>query len=124
MRADFGEDIAHRLREHVHELVEERFVEAERAPIPHRAVEPRSVENHEQLGLALALSGKFDEAVTAFEEAVRLDGRDVSARLNLAVSLAEIGRTDEARQHAEEALRIDPSYDKARQFLAAMAQKR
>jgi tetratricopeptide (TPR) repeat protein len=87
-------------------------------------VEPRSVENHEQLGLALALSGKFDEAVTAFEVAVRLDGRDVSARLNLAVSLAEIGRTDEARQHAEEALRIDPSYDKARQFLAAMAQKR
>ncbi len=38
-RADFGEHIAHRLREHVHEFVEERFVEAERAPIPHRAAQ-------------------------------------------------------------------------------------
>ena len=87
-------------------------------------VEPQSVENRERLGLALALSGKFDEAVTSFEEAVRLDGRDASARLNLAVAFAEIGRTEEARKQAEEALRLDPSYDKARQFLAAMAQKR
>ena len=31
--ADFGEDIAHRVGQHVHEFVEERFAEAERAAI-------------------------------------------------------------------------------------------
>ena len=35
--ADFGEDLAHRRGEHVHELVEERLVEAERAAVAHRA---------------------------------------------------------------------------------------
>ena len=37
--ADFGEDVAHRVGEHVHEFVEERFVEAERAAIAHRAAQ-------------------------------------------------------------------------------------
>src|SRR5471030_825793 len=38
-RADFGEDVAHRVSEHVHEFVEERFVEAERAAVTHRATQ-------------------------------------------------------------------------------------
>lgn len=86
-------------------------------------VEPKSVDGLEQLGLAIALSGRFEEAVGPFEEAVRLDGRDASARLNLAVALAEVGRVAEARRQAEEALRLDPSYDKARQFLGAISEK-
>jgi tetratricopeptide (TPR) repeat protein len=86
-------------------------------------VEPSSAKGYEQLGLAVALSGRFEEAIGVFEQAVRLDGRDARARLNLAVSLAEVGRADDARRHAAEALRLDPSYEKARQFLAAIEQK-
>ena len=37
--ADFGEDVAHRVGEHVHEFVEERFVEAERAAVAHGAAQ-------------------------------------------------------------------------------------
>jgi tetratricopeptide (TPR) repeat protein len=80
-------------------------------------VEPGSADGHEQLGLAMARAGRFEEAVGAFQEAARIAPRDASVRLNLAVGLAEIGRVDDARREAQEALRIDPSYDKARQFL-------
>jgi tetratricopeptide (TPR) repeat protein len=79
--------------------------------------EPGSADGHEQLGLAMARAGRFEEAVGAFQEAARIAPRDASVRLNLAVGLAEIGRVDDARREAQEALRIDPSYDKARQFL-------
>ena len=37
--ADFREHLAHRVGEHVHQLVEERFVEAERATVAHRAAQ-------------------------------------------------------------------------------------
>ena len=87
-------------------------------------VDPGSAAGHEQLGLALARAGRFEEAVAAFAEAVRIEPRDASVRLNLAVGLAEIGRVADARREAGEALRIDPSYEKARQFLAAIAQPR
>ena len=39
LRADFGKDIAHRSREHIDELVEERLVEAERAAVADRAAQ-------------------------------------------------------------------------------------
>ena len=86
--------------------------------------DPKSVDGYEKLGLAMAIGGRFNEAVGAFEQAARLNPRDASVRLNLAVALAEVGRVAEARTHAEESLRLDPSYDKARQFLAAIAGKK
>jgi tetratricopeptide (TPR) repeat protein len=82
--------------------------------------DPSSGEALEQLGLALALSGRFEEAAGTFEKAVGANPSDASARLNLAVALAEIGRIDEARRHAEEALGLEPSYAKAREFLSKL----
>ncbi len=37
LRPDFREHLAHCLREHVHEFVEERFVETKRAAVSHGA---------------------------------------------------------------------------------------
>ena len=37
--ADFGKYVAHRVGEHVHEFVEERFVETERTTVAHRATQ-------------------------------------------------------------------------------------
>jgi len=59
--------------------------------------------------------------VSELREAARLDPSDAAAQLNLAVGLSQLGRSDEARAHAQEALRLRPDYDRARQFLAALA---
>jgi tetratricopeptide (TPR) repeat protein len=76
--------------------------------------------SHQQLGLALAGQGRFDEARRALEEALRLHPTDPAAQLNYAVALAELGRVQEARTHALEALKLRPDYDRARKFLAAL----
>jgi tetratricopeptide (TPR) repeat protein len=89
------------------------FAEAVRAS-------PRTSRPHQDLGLALAMMGRYQEAIAQFEQGIALDPRDPAAHLNLAVAYAETGRSEEARARAQEALRLNPNYDRARQFLKAL----
>lgn len=89
------------------------FTEAVRAA-------PATSKPHQDLGLALAMMGRFPEAIAQFEQSVAIDPRDPAAQLNLAVAYAEAGRKEEARARAEEALRLNPNYDRAKQFLRAL----
>ncbi len=77
----------------------------------------------QDMGLALAMMGRYPEAISNLERAVLLDPTDPAAQLNLAVTYAEAGRIADARAHAEEALRLKPDYPKARQFLSALPRK-
>ena len=81
---------------------------------------PRASKPRQDLGLALALMGRYRDAIAEFEQSVALDASDPAAHLNLAVAYAELGRTADARIHAQEALRLKPDYDRARQFLAVL----
>ncbi len=84
------------------------------------AAAPRASKPRRDLGLALAMMGRYADAIASFEQAVLLDPSDPAAQLNLAVAYAQTGRVDDARAHAEEALRLKPDYERARQFLAAL----
>ncbi len=75
------------------------------------------------MGLALAMMGRYPEAISNFERGLQLDPNNPAAELNLAVSYAETGRVADARAHAQEALRLKPDYVKARQFLSALPKK-
>ncbi len=81
---------------------------------------PRASKPRQDLGLALALMGRYPEAIVHFEQAVVLDPNDAAAQLNLAVVYAETGRKADARVHAQEALRLKPGDDRAQQFLKAL----
>lgn len=81
---------------------------------------PRTSKPRQDLGLALATMGRYQEAIAQFEQGVALDPADPAAHLNLAVAYAEVGRKADARGHAEEALRLRPGYSRAQQFLAAL----
>jgi tetratricopeptide (TPR) repeat protein len=89
------------------------FTEAVRAA-------PMTSRPHEDLGLSLAMMGRFQEAIAQFEQSVAINPRDPAVHLNLAVAYAETGRKADARAHAEEALRLNPNYDRATQFLRAL----
>jgi len=80
---------------------------------------PMNAKPHQDLGLALAMMGRFPEAIAQFEQAAAIDPRDPAAQLNLAVAYAEAGRKADARARAEEALRLNPNYERAKQFLKA-----
>jgi len=64
----------------------------------------------EVLATALYLCGRFEEAMTAANEALALAPDSVDARVVLAASLVETGRLDAAREAAREILSIDRGF--------------
>jgi len=84
------------------------------------AAAPRAAKPRQDLGLALAMEGRYEDAIRNFQTAILLDPSDPGAHLNLAVAYAQTGRVNDARVHAQEALRLQPNYARARAFLGAL----
>ena len=73
------------------------------------------------LGAVLGLSGRTEEAVSAFQEALRADPADGLSRLYLAQALRALGRLPEARLRFEQVLERDPRNPGALLGLAGVA---
>jgi tetratricopeptide (TPR) repeat protein len=79
--------------------------------------QPRNARAHNNLGVLLEESGRPDEALAHYEQALQL-GRDYAeAHNNIGVVLAKRGQCAEAARHFNEALRIKPDYVQARRNL-------
>ncbi|HAH05897.1 MAG TPA: hypothetical protein DCM05_05095 [Elusimicrobia bacterium] len=55
-------------------------------------------------------SGRFQEAVLEFQQAIRIDPSVAEAHCNLGVALAKLERNDEAIAELESAVRLDPQH--------------
>jgi protein O-mannosyl-transferase len=73
------------------------------------AKSPRDVGARLERGVLLEQSGRVDEALSDFAEAVRLAPGSAHARAQLAASLAAFGRERDALPHAREAVALDPT---------------
>ncbi|MEE9122805.1 MAG: tetratricopeptide repeat protein [Syntrophobacteria bacterium] len=65
---------------------------------------------HYNLGVLLVNSGRSDEVMAHFSEALRLQPDDADAHYNLGVALEKQGRLKEAMAHFSEAVRLRPDY--------------
>jgi tetratricopeptide (TPR) repeat protein len=65
---------------------------------------------HNNLGNALLLKGKVDEAITHFQQALQINPYNAQAHNNLGNALLLKGKVDEAITHFQQALQINP-YD-------------
>jgi len=81
-------------------------------PPPHGAPRER--------GDMLARSGRFEEAVSAYREAIRADPGNYGAWHNLGCALSDLRRNDEAAAAFEETLRLKPDHASARKNLEAV----
>lgn len=79
-------------------------------------LDPKDGRTLTNLGLALAASGRQDEAVEVFTRA----GGPSAAQANMAYILAATGQEQQAREHYEEALRLNPKDQIARAALAQL----
>ncbi len=69
---------------------------------------PDYAEAHDNMGLALQVSGRLEEAVTAHRAALRLEPTFAEAHNNLGTALQKLGRLDEAATQFREAIRLRP----------------
>ena len=77
-------------------------------------------EAHNDLGVASAQAGRFEEAIGEYEQALRLKPDYAGAQYNLGVTLARTGRTPEAIEHWEQALRLKPDFADAHSNLGVV----
>ena len=61
------------------------------------------------LGHSFRMTGRFEEAVSAFKEAIKR-GHNISAHIGLTGTYSMMGREKEARAQAAEVLRINPKF--------------
>jgi tetratricopeptide (TPR) repeat protein len=85
-----------------------------------RDVEPEQPDIWNSIGVVQARLGRRDEAIAAFETALRFDPRHAEAARNLGSVLAAVGRRDEAIAAYERALAAAPAMIEAREDLAVL----
>ena len=79
---------------------------------------------HLNLGTKFARIKKFDAALTAFHQAVKIDPQLVNAHVGSSQLLAKAGRVDAAIQHLQRAVEIEPDRLAAHQDLARLLRRR
>lgn len=81
---------------------------------------PTDVQALAMLGAAYGQAGSMNEAVEALQKAAALNPGSASIQYNLGVACRKAGRIEEARAALRASLGADPSYQRARDALAAM----
>lgn len=84
---------------------------------------PENARAHNNLGLALSVAGRPDEAMGEFERAIDLQPNHAFAHFNLGNLLTADGRWEEAASHYRAALEADPGYVSARVNLGQALQQ-
>jgi len=99
-------------------ITEQKPAEAIEAAERAVAAEPGEARGYFALGRARAAAGDRPSAIAAYQEAVRRDGRHVSARNNLATALAREGRLEESLAEFSALVAIEPQSAVAARNLA------
>ncbi len=72
------------------------------------AKDPEDSRTHNELGVALAATGKTNEAIDEYKKSLALNAESSQAHNNLGSALAETGNTDEALIQIKKALELNP----------------
>jgi tetratricopeptide (TPR) repeat protein len=89
-----------------------------------RRTDSLSVEGAKQRANALMKLGRFEEAFTAYEQALRMNSELPWARLGRAHAMRANGRTDEARSTLEALIETQPDFAAAYDALLEIAEER
>jgi tetratricopeptide (TPR) repeat protein len=83
-----------------------------------------NVELHSNFGNALALQHYYDEAVTEYNQVLRIQAWNAFAHNNLAMVLLWQGKIDDALDHFREAVKLQPKYANAHYQLALILKQK
>ena len=84
--------------------------------------DPSNPLRHDAVASLYLDAGRFDDAIAAYRESLRLNDESAPTHYNLGFALSGRGRRAEAIAQFQEALRIDPDYAQAHNNLGALLQ--
>src|SRR5262249_10222769 len=84
------------------------------------AIVPETADVHNLLGIGLAASGRVDEGITEFRQAMRLEPDSAPTHWHLGAALAYSGAREEAIEQLRRAVQLDPDNTLARHDLDAV----
>ena len=88
------------------------------------ALDPGFMKAYDNLGLCYEALGKYDDAIQAYQDAVRLDHASRAPSpwpaLNLGALLVKLSRLEDAEKYLKESLRDDPRFPQAHYQLGAL----
>ncbi|HEY7292229.1 MAG TPA: tetratricopeptide repeat protein [Vicinamibacterales bacterium] len=88
------------------------------------SLKPTSAPAHYNLGTALTLAHRLDDAATEYREAIRIDPGYANAHNNLGNVLLAQGKVDDAIREFREVVRLQPDSPTAKANLAAALQRK
>ena len=88
------------------------------------ALDPGFMKAYDNLGLCYEALGKYDDAIQAYQDAVRLDHASRAPSpwpaLNLGALLVKLSRLEDAEKYLKESLQDDPQFPQAHYQLGAL----
>ena len=78
------------------------------APTLNNQADPAEALASFEAGVALHQEGRLEEAIAAYDEAIRLDPQDAAAYNNRGNAYGDLGQPEKAIQDLDEAIRLDP----------------
>jgi predicted membrane-bound spermidine synthase len=84
------------------------------------SIVPESAELHNVLALSLASTGKMEDAIREFREALRLEPDSAVTHWHLGAALASQGSPHEALDHLRRSIALDPANEAAHNDIGAM----
>lgn len=88
---------------------------------------PAFVRAYDNLGLCYEALGKYDEAIQAYQDALRLNREKTQnspwPAMNLGALLVKLGKLSDAETYLREALRLNPKFPQARYQLGLLLEK-
>lgn len=101
----------------------ERFVKTEPAPEKFSITDPKTAQEHFNVGVYADTHKQLDKAIEEYQKALELKPDWAIVHFRLAKDYDKKGRTEDAIAHWEQATRYDPQFYAAYDFLAAAYQR-
>lgn len=82
------------------------------------AIRPQSATAHNNLGVALSVMGRSDEAIAQYQQSLKLDNKSAQIRHNLGLELFKTKRVNEAIEQIQQAIALAPTLADSQEALA------
>lgn len=92
----------------INQINNKDYINAEKSARAFVKKQHNNYQAHNLLGVSLQMQGKFDDAISTFKQARKINPKDPASLINISNTLAKKGELDESLKHLDIALKLFP----------------